>query len=235
MPWQVSVQVGKMENAEWETSHELAALESICTKCSLENVCIAALNVIQNTCRIVGDPWREWESSLGMEIAWEMEKIRNRQREEKCEALTVRSEWRKSKKINKRQIVVGKHKCASFSLYANCKMCDEVDGSAGLSRSTLFPAFPPFHSFCNHHEWIQIQVNVCTRPWAPTTPPFSTVCHVQMQWLTKGICIFNVITLFCMAHKNLCLHATKLSDIFIHPDSLHCECAYSLYFPQISQ
>lgn len=56
MPWQVSVQVGKMENAEWETSHELAALESICTKCSLENVCIAALNVILNTCRIVGDP-----------------------------------------------------------------------------------------------------------------------------------------------------------------------------------
>jgi len=46
----------KVENGKWETSHELAALESICTKCSLENVCIAALNVIQNTCRVVGDP-----------------------------------------------------------------------------------------------------------------------------------------------------------------------------------
>lgn len=160
MPWQVSVQVGKMENAEWETSHELAALESICTKCSLENVCIAALNVIQNTCRIVGDPWREWESSLGMEIAWEMEKIRNRQREEKCEALTVRSEWRKSKKINKRQIVVGKHKCASFSLYANCKMCDEVDGSAGLSRSTLFPAFSAI-SFLLQSSWMNTNTSKC--------------------------------------------------------------------------
>lgn len=26
-------------------------------------------------------------------------------------------------------------------------------------------------------------------------------------WLTKGICIFNVITLFCMPHKNLWLHS----------------------------
>lgn len=31
--------------------HLCACAQSICTKCSLENVCIAALNVIQNTCK----------------------------------------------------------------------------------------------------------------------------------------------------------------------------------------
>lgn len=44
-----------------------------------------------------------------------------------------------------------------------------------------------------------VTVCMCVRAW---------VCLPCVNaWLTKGICIFNVITLFCMPHKNLWLHS----------------------------
>lgn len=149
---------GRVVNGKWKTPHERAVLESICTKCSLENVCIAALNVIQNTCRVVED----LQGGLLGHGNWVGNAENWRGCGRRVEAMT---DWRKSKKINKGQIVVGKQKCASFSLYANCEMCDEVDGSF---------TFSPFHPFCNLHEWIQILGNVCTTSPNPCPCPCRT-------------------------------------------------------------
>lgn len=78
--------------------------------------------------------------------------------------------------------------------------------------------FYNFLRHCKFYSYVFVYVSVYVLGVWDSRCMCAWVCLPCVNaWLTKGICIFNVITLFCMPHKNLWLHSGSSDSAWERP------------------